>query len=112
MARSSVQKRRLLRGSWVALALLLPAMARANMGPPMSGGQIVAEPVGIKDVAITRETLVIDLQPLAKDGLTHVEAIYHLDNHGEEKKLDLLFASGSRGTTNFHVWLDDQSVSS
>jgi hypothetical protein len=78
----------------------------------MSGGQIVAEPVGIKDVAITRETLVIDLQPLAKDGLTHVEAIYHLDNHGEEKKLDLLFASGSRGTTNFHVWLDDQSVSS
>lgn len=113
MASPSPQKRCLARAGWLAVVLLaFPTMARANVGPPMSGGQIVAEPVGIKDIAITRETLLIDLRPLATGGLARVEAVYRLHNDGSEKKLDLLFASGSGGTTHFEVRLDDQSVAS
>jgi len=87
-------------------------MARANVGPPSSGGQVVAEPVGIKDVEITRESLTIDLRPLATNGLAQVEAVYQLHNHGAEKKLDLLFASGSAVVADFQVWLGDQPVAS
>src|SRR5262249_21592920 len=98
-------------------------------------GQLVGEPIGIQDIFITRETLVIDLRPLAnplppaeavqearknsKGGseysaamtdLAQVEAVYHLDNRGAEKKLHLLFASGSEQLSDFQVWLGDQSV--
>ena len=98
---------------WLALVvLMLPAVARANVGPPSSGGHVVAEPVGIVDVAITRETLTIDLRPLAENGLAQVEAVYHLHNRGPEKTLDLLFASGSASVTGFQVWLGGQQVAS
>lgn len=90
--------------------LLLPAAARANFGTIWSGGQVVAEPVGIIDVAITRETLTIDLRPLATNSPAQVEAIYHLSNDGPEKKLDLLFASGSATVSDFHVWFAGQPV--
>ena len=93
-------------------ALLLPASAEANVGSPHYGGQIVAEPTGLKDVAITRETLTIDLRPLAVKELAHVEAIYHLDNRGPERLLELLFVSGSRRMADFKVWLGDQPVPS
>ncbi len=86
--------------------------ALANVGPPSSGGYIIGEPVGIKDVAITRETLTIDLRPLAANGLTRVEAVYHLHNRGEEKRLDLVFAGGAAGMAEFQVWLDEVSIPS
>lgn len=98
------------RSGFVLTLLLTPAVVRANAGPPSSGGNVVAEPVGIEDVAITRETLIIDLRPLAANGLAQVEAVYDLQNHGPEKKLDLLFASGSAGVADFQVWLGSQPV--
>jgi hypothetical protein len=97
----------------LALPLFLTTgMARANVGPPSSGGQVVLEPVGIKNVEITRESLTIDLRPLAQNGHAHVEALYRLHNRSIEKKLDLLFASGSASVANFRVWLGDQPVTS
>ena len=105
---------------WVAglaALVLLPLPVPANIGPPVTGGQRVAEPVGmIKDVEITRETLTIDLRPLVekkgdKQGLAQVEAVYHLYNRGTDKKtLDLMFAFGSAGTAEFHAWLGDQAI--
>jgi hypothetical protein len=92
--------------------LAAPAVARANVGPPASGGHVVAEPVDVEGVAITRETLAIDLRPLATNGLAQVEAVYHLQNQGPEKKLDLLFASGSASVADFQVWLGSQPVPS
>jgi len=103
-------RRSLVRAGIVLTLLLVPAVVRANVGPPSSGGHVVAEPVGIEGVAITRETLTIDLRPLAANGLAQVEAVYHLQNHGPEKKLDLLFASGSASVADFQVWLGRQPV--
>jgi hypothetical protein len=94
------------------VVFMAPVVARANVGPPSSGGQVVAEPVGVVGVEITRETLTIDLRPLAGNGLAQVEAIYHLSNPGPEKRLDLLFASGSASVADFQVWLGDQPVAS
>src|SRR3954469_17219752 len=104
---------RLARGAWVlALVLAGPAGAWANVGPPTSGGQVGAEPVGVIGLAITRETLVLDLRPLAANGLARVEAVYRLNNPGPEKKLDLLFASGAGGVSDFQVTLDGRPVAS
>jgi hypothetical protein len=44
---------------------LLPTVVVANVGPHSSGGQLVAEPMGVAEIAIVRETLAIDLRPLA-----------------------------------------------
>lgn len=92
--------------------LLAPGVAHANIGPPSSGGHVVAEPVGVVGVAITNETLTIDLRPLAANGLAQVEAVYHLLNQGPERKLDLLFASGSASVADFQVWIGNQPVAS
>jgi hypothetical protein len=99
-------------GLLVLALLLVPVSVRANVGPPASGGQVVAEPAGIQDVEITRESLTIDLRPLACNELARVEAVYHLHNRGAEKTLDLLFASGSPGIASFQVSLGDRVLTS
>src|SRR6516165_4043693 len=105
MAIPYLRVRRFLGETWLALVVLtVPTVSHANVGPPSSGGQVVAEPVGVVGVDITRETLTIDLRPLAANGLARVEAVYHLLNHGPEKRLDLLFASGSANVADFQVW--------
>ena len=96
----------------VCAALSFPAVAWANAGSPVFRGNLVGEPVGITDVEIMRETLTIDLRPLVKNDHARVEAIYHLRNLGAEKKLDLLFASGSRDIVEFQVRLGDRPASS
>src|SRR2546423_13451981 len=92
------------------VGLVLPSLAFANVGPPSWGGQVVAEPTGLKDVAVTHETLTIDLRPLADGKPVFVEAVYQLDQRGTERTLDLVFASGSERLTDFQVWLDDRAV--
>jgi len=84
----------------------------ANLGPPSYGGQVTAEPIGIEGIEITRETLTIDLRPIAKKHLAQVEAVYHLQNEGKQKQLDLLFALGTLGTEDFQAWLNDQPIPS
>src|SRR5262249_57943084 len=96
----------------VAVLVICPGTVRANVGPPYIAGQTAAEPVGIKDVAIARERLDIDLRPLTGNGRVHVEAVYYLHNHGAEKALDLLFASGADQVSGFQVSLDEQPVAS
>lgn len=95
-----------------ALAVLVAALpaASANVGAPSSGGQLAGEPAGVRDVAILREELVIDLRPLAADGRVAVAATYHLDNPNAEQVLDLVFASGSGEPGGFRVTLDGRPV--
>lgn len=99
---------------WFAIAtiaVLLPSsLASANVGPPSVGGQVIAEPVGLIDIDILRETLRIDLRPLANKGPALVEATYHLRNQGQNKHLELLFASGSPDVSSFQVWLDETKI--
>lgn len=99
-------------GYWgVLLALLLPSTVWANIGPRWWGDR-TAEPLGLKGVAIIREKLTIDLRPLTAVQPVEVEAIYHLNNYGSAKKLDLLFITGVTGGRDFEVRLDDRLVES
>lgn len=91
------------RAMGVLIVAAIPAVAYANIGPPSTGGQVVAEPMGVVDVAIDRETLTLDLRPLADNGRVRVEAIYHLHNHGAEKQLELVFAMGAPNVADFQV---------
>jgi hypothetical protein len=92
--------------------LMLPDLVQANVGPPSSGGQVVAEPVGIQEIEIRWEVLQIDLRPLAENKLAIVSAEYQLENHGPEKSLSLLFASGSAEVSQLTASLNEQSIPS
>lgn len=97
-------------GYWgLFLCFLIPAKAEANIGPQWWGDR-TAEPLGLKGVAIIREELTIDLRPLASVQPVEVEAIYHLNNPGSTKKLDLLFITGVTGVRDFEVRLDGRLV--
>jgi hypothetical protein len=93
----------------LAVLVLVAPLARAAVGPPSSGGQLVAEPAGLRDVDVAGETLTIDLRPLATGESAHVAAVYRLDNLGPERTLELLFANGTSATA-FDVRLDDHPV--
>lgn len=94
-----------------ATALLAAAgPVAANAGPPYSGGQVAGEPGGIRNVQIARETLVIDLRPVADNGKAAVEATYQLHNTGPRQSLDLLFAVGSDAASDFEVLYDGRPV--
>lgn len=102
---------------WIRLlvafgVLLLPDLVQANVGPPSSGGQVVAEPVGILEVEIRWEVLQIDLRPLAENEPAIVVAEYQLENHGPEKSLNLLFASGSAEVSQLTVSLNETPIPS
>src|SRR5262245_12061587 len=57
------------------LAVLVCALpARGNIGPQWWGGYASEPQGGLKDVAITRETLTIDLRPVAETQPALVEA--------------------------------------
>lgn len=98
------------------LSLCLPTAAFANAAAPSQAGQTGAEPTGLEQVFILRESLSIDLRRL-EDARSHdgrvilVEAVYELENRGEERRLELVFAFGS-AFKDFRVWLDDQPVGS
>jgi len=96
----------------LVLALTLPEAVWANAGPPSRGGQIAGEPHGLKDVSIARERLRIDLRPLERGDKVMVDVQYQLRNRGPVRTLDLLFAGGAVGVSEFHVRLDGVGVMS
>jgi hypothetical protein len=97
------------------LSVCLPAAAFANAAAPSQGGHAGAEPTGLEEVFILRESLNIDLRRLEADShegqLILVEAVYELENRGAERRLELVFAFGS-DFKDFRVSLDDQPVGS
>ena len=120
------------------LALAPPVVVRANMAAPQPEtrpGDRVVEPAGdLKSVHIERETLTIDLRPLAEGRPALVEAIYRVRSDGAETRtLNLLFIAdalapkspggwrwqnsrwvssreGARERPETGVWLDNQPV--
>ena len=86
--------------------------AHANMGKGWEGGDRAGEPVGIADVSIRREELVIDLRSMTdRNAKVKVSATYHLDNRGADKPLSLVFALGSNAD-HFRVTLDRTEITS
>ena len=86
------------------------SVAWPNAGPRSTGAFVIAEPPGVADVQITRETLAIDLRPAQLGQKAIVEATYQLYNEGEECPLELLFAFGSRENKDWSITLDDQPL--
>ena len=82
----------------------------ANAGPRATSVRIIAEPVGIQGVRITREMLSIDLRPAERGQRGIVEAVYYLQNEGPEQHLDLLFAFGSEDNADWSITLDDVPI--
>ena len=111
MTISNLRKRSEPSGVSVALLLfIIPMSAWANVGPPSSGGHLVADLAGSLEVAITREKLTIDMRPVASGKPARVEALYQLHNDGEAREFELLFASGSSFVNDFQISLGDQSI--
>ena len=85
-----------------AALLALPGTARANMAasqPEWRAGDQVREPFGLfKSVHIERETLLIDLRPLADLRPAVVEATYKVRNDGEARDVALVFVADGLGT--------------
>lgn len=85
-----------------AALLALPGAARANMAarqPEWRPGDQVREPFGLfKSVHIERETLLIDLRPLADLRPAVVEATYKVRNDGESRDVVLVFVADGLGT--------------
>lgn len=88
----------------------------ANMAAPSQGGNLTAEPSGLENIFITRETLTIDFRPLGEmksvmdDKNVFVEAVYEVENRDADKNLNLIFAVGSKNVQDFEVFVDDQKV--
>jgi hypothetical protein len=111
--RSTGFTRTLRSGLLIVLTFASTAMpAFANAGPISVGGQIVAEPIAIKNISITRETLTIDLRPIVENNPVLVEAVYQLNNTGNAARHQLLFASGTNGDNQFVITLDDTVLTS
>ncbi|MEZ5426552.1 MAG: hypothetical protein R2747_09830 [Pyrinomonadaceae bacterium] len=85
----------------------------ANAGPPSYGGSVAADPNGLEEIFITRENLLIDLRRLGQltskteEKTVWVEAVYEMENRGEEKNQKLVFAVGSENAADFQLWFDE-----
>jgi hypothetical protein len=99
---------------WLVAAPVLlagPDGAWGNAGPSWHEGDPVGEPApSLASVFIERETLSIDLRPLARGGRALVEAAYLLRNDGEGRTLDLVFLAAALAGSGGAVRLDDRPV--
>jgi hypothetical protein len=90
----------------------LTATASANVARAVFPGTPAGEPNGLRDIAIAREELVIDLHALADGPFGHVHATYHLVNRGAEQREPLVFVSGTHDerAAGITVQLDGHAV--
>jgi hypothetical protein len=91
------------------MGLIMAAPAWANFAPRF-WGDVTTEPWGMEEVAIARERLTIDLRPLSESKAVRVEVTYELSNAGPLRNLDLLFASGEVGVSDFEAHLGDKRL--
>lgn len=95
----------------VLLALAVPAYA--NVGRGRGEGAHLAEPGGLREIAIEHEDLRFDLRPLVGgDGLARVSATYHLDHRGAAPVAAELVFVGGGPMTSFDVALDGKPLAS
>lgn len=102
--------RRTLLAALAGAALALPALLAGNMANPVVPGHRVGEPsAALAGVVVERESLVIDLRPLARPALPVVEATYRLRNDGPARELPLVFVADALADGGA-VWLDGRPV--
>ncbi|MFC1466259.1 MAG: hypothetical protein ACFLMY_15570 [Candidatus Brachytrichaceae bacterium NZ_4S206] len=89
------------------LAQLITQPAHANVGPPMRGGDLAAEPIGLQDIDVVHEVLEIDLRPLEQAQPARIVAAYTLNNRGQAREVELMFVTSSQRAGSFAVTLND-----
>ena len=109
----------------VLSALFATPRAEANAGPPYyANGKIAAEPSGMAGIAISHETLVIDMRRLSASPPSmlgksaspktsnpiDVSATYSITNGGPAREIALVFASGAPSTAGFSATLNGQPI--
>lgn len=83
------------------------------MANPIREGNAIGEPSGdLKSIQIERETLQLDLRPLAQGSTAIVEAVYKVRNDGESRTLELIFVANAMTSEGGGVWLNEQPVHS
>jgi hypothetical protein len=109
-ARIGTSVRRSVCVALVIASLLAPhGRARANMAarqPEARAGVEVREPFGLfESVHIERESLLIDLRPLADLRPAVVEATYRVRNDGEARAVELVFVADGLSTEDGGGWV-------
>ncbi|MDQ3856400.1 MAG: hypothetical protein M3281_08430 [Chloroflexota bacterium] len=90
-----------------ALAVTSTSRVHANMANPHQDGDPIGEPSGaLEDVVVARETLLIDLRPLATGNPALVSATYEVRNAGPRRTLQLVFVAPSLMQQRARVSLD------
>jgi hypothetical protein len=78
------------------LACLFPTVTcLGNLSGPWKPGQLLLDVEGVKDVAIVRETLRIDLRPLERGGNVKISATYVVEHVQPARELPLTFVTGA-----------------
>ena len=95
---------------YVLLLLLLVSFpvsrCHANLSGPWKGGQLLLDVEGVKDIAIVRETLRIDLRPLEQRGMIQITATYVIDHPLPPKSLPLTFITGVQSVSGIKCSLN------
>lgn len=87
----------------VLLVLFLPsAKCLGNLSGPWHPGQLLLDVEGVKDIAIVREKLQIDLRPLEQRDLIKITATYVIDHRLPPKDLPLTFITGVDSVKGVH----------
>ena len=93
------------------LVLVSAAPAWANMASPTEPGTPAGEPAAdLAGLRVARETLALDLRPLAGDRLAVVEAEYRIVNAGGVRVVPLQFLALGERVEQAQVWLDGRPV--
>jgi hypothetical protein len=87
----------------------VPGQAHATFGPKWWGDR-TAEPPGLKAIAITRESLTVDMRPLVDLQPIRVEAVYELSNSGPAATFELLFIFAAPGAQELEVLVGDRML--
>ncbi len=99
------------RGLGVAMAAVaIVHVAGGNASPPWRPGDPVGEPAPeMAGLVIERETLTIDIRPVAVGEPAAIEAVYRVRNDGEARRVTLDFvATAMKGPGA--VWLDGREL--
>jgi hypothetical protein len=81
-----------------------------NLSGPWKGGQLSIDVEGIKDVAITREKLRIDLRPLEQGHKIKITAVYEIEYAQAPRELSLTFISGAESVESVKCLFNGQQV--
>lgn len=92
---------------FVLLISLLPSSrCLGNLSGPWHGGQLLIDVDGVKDIAIVREKLRIDLRPLEQGNMIRITATYVIDHSQSPRNLPLTFITGVQSVQGIRCSVD------